>query len=93
MTGGAHVFTCRGCREVARLVGEVEDLMKMMGNMNMIVMGQGLEENGGETVDRVAELEEAEKETCEGEMTQDNISKGEIRRQQEPFAQKRETVV
>ena len=41
MTRGARVCTCRGCREVARLVGEVEDLRKMMGSMNMMVTGQG----------------------------------------------------
>ena len=28
MTGSTRVFTCRGCRKVARLVGEVEDLRK-----------------------------------------------------------------
>ena len=65
MTGDARVFTCIACREVTRLGGEVEYLRKMMGSMKMMVTGQGLEENGGETVDRVAGLEEAEKETCE----------------------------
>ena len=54
-----------------------------MGSMNMMVMGQGLAENGGETVDRVAGLEEAEKETCEGGMLPDNISTGEIRTEKE----------
>ena len=27
---GACVFTCKGCREVARLLGEVEDLIQTM---------------------------------------------------------------
>ena len=63
---------------MARLVGEVEDLRKMMGSVKMMVTGQGLEEKGGETEDRVAGLEEAEKEKCEGEMPPD-ISTGEIR--------------
>ena len=80
MAGGACVFTCRGCREVARLVGE--DLRKMMGSMKIMVTGQGLEEKGGETGDRVAGLEEAEKEKCEGEMPPD-ISTGEIRTEME----------
>ena len=53
---------------MARLGGEVEDLRKMMRSMNVMVTGQGLEENGGETRDRVAGLEEAEKEKCKGEM-------------------------
>ena len=53
MTGGVRVFTCRGCREVARLVGEVEDLRKIVESMNMMVVGQGVEEKGGETEDRV----------------------------------------
>ena len=36
MTGGERVFTGRGCREVARLVGKVYDLRKMMGSMTMM---------------------------------------------------------
>ena len=52
MAGGARVFTCRGCREVARLVAEVEYLRKMMERMNMMVMRQGVEETGGETEDQ-----------------------------------------
>ena len=39
MAGGARVFTRRGCREVARLVGEVEYLRNMMESMKMMVMG------------------------------------------------------
>ena len=34
----ACVFTCKGCREVARLVGEV-DLRQMMESMKRMVMG------------------------------------------------------
>ena len=38
------MFTCKGCTEVARLVGEVEDLRKMMESLKRMVTGQGLEE-------------------------------------------------
>ena len=38
------MFMCKGCTEVARLVGEVEDLRKMMENQKRIVTGQELEE-------------------------------------------------
>ena len=57
------MITCKGCREVARLVGEVEQLRQMMESMKGIVTGLGLEEKGEETGDRRAELGEAEK--CE----------------------------
>ena len=40
------MFTCKGCTEVARLVGEVEDLRKMMESLKGMVTGQGLEEKG-----------------------------------------------
>ena len=43
------MFTCKGCTEVARLVGEVEDLRKMMESLKRMVTGQGLEEKRGET--------------------------------------------
>ncbi len=43
------MFACKGCREVAMLVGEVEELRQMMENMKRIVTGQGLEEKGEET--------------------------------------------
>ena len=46
MREGTCVFACMGCREVARLVGEVEDIKQMM---KRIVTGQGLKENGEET--------------------------------------------
>ena len=67
------MFTCKGCREVTRLVGEVEDLRQKMKSMKRIVTGLGLEEKGEETENRVAELEEAEKKR-EGAMTPDNNS-------------------
>ena len=38
------MFTCKGCTEVARLVGEVKDLRKMMESLKRMVTGQGLEE-------------------------------------------------
>ena len=31
------MFTCKGCREVTRLVGEIEDLRQMMESMKRIV--------------------------------------------------------
>ena len=34
------MFTCKGCRKVTRLVGEVEDLRQMMESMKRIVTGQ-----------------------------------------------------
>ena len=74
MQGGTCVFACKGCREVTRLVGEVEDLRQMMESMKRIVTGQGLEEKGEETRDRVAELGKAE-EKCEGAMTPVNRRK------------------
>ena len=79
---GARVFTCRGCREVARLTGEVEGLRNIMESMKMMVMGQGVEEKGGETEFRVTRLEEDKKEKCEGEMPP-YISTGEIRTEKE----------
>ena len=41
MRGGTCVFTCNGCREVARLVGEVDELSQMMESMKRIVTGLG----------------------------------------------------
>ena len=43
------MFTCKGCTEVAMVVGEVEDLRKMMESLKMMVTGQGLEDKGGGT--------------------------------------------
>ena len=67
------MFACKGCREVARLVGEEYDLRQIMESMKRIVTGEGLEEKGEETGGRMAELGEAE-EKCEGVMTPDNNS-------------------
>ena len=72
---GITVFKCKGCTEVARLVGEVEDLRKMMESLKRMVTGQGLEETSGETGDREATVEEAEeREKCVGEKTRYNSS-------------------
>ena len=50
MRKSTSVFTCKGCTEVGtRLVGEVEDLRKMMESLKRMVTGQGLEEKRGET--------------------------------------------
>ena len=62
---------------MARLVGEVEDLRKMMESLKRMVTGQGLEVKRGETGDQEATLEEAEEkeqEKCVGEKTRDNSS-------------------
>ena len=59
------------------LVGEVEDLRKMMESLKRMVTGQGLEEKRGETGDQEASLEEAEekeKEKSVGEKTRENSS-------------------
>ena len=50
------------------LVGEVEDLRKMMESLKRMVTGQGLEEKRGETG------EEKEKEKSVGEKTRENSS-------------------
>ena len=64
------MFTCKGCREVARLVGEVEDIRQVLENMKRMITGQGLEEESGETGDQVAGREETEeKEKCEHQAT------------------------
>ena len=69
------MFTCKGCTEVARLVGEGEDLRKMMESLKRMVTGQGLEEKRGETGDQEASLEEEkEKEKSVGEKTRENSS-------------------
>ena len=39
MRKSTSVFTCKGCTEVARLVGEVEDLRKMMESLKRMVTG------------------------------------------------------
>ena len=66
MSRGACVFTCKGCRQAARLVGELRDLRQMLDSMKRMITGQGLEEESGETGDKVARQEETEeKETAE----------------------------
>ena len=58
------------------LVGEVEDLRKMMESLKRMVTGQGLEEKRGETGDQEASLEEAEekeKEKSVGENTRETV--------------------
>ena len=78
--GGACVFTCKGCTEVTRLVGEVGDLRQMMESMKRMITRQGLEEERGITGIQVARLEETEeKEKCERVMTQGNRSTEESR--------------
>ena len=53
---GACVFTCKGCTEVTRLVGEVGDLRQMMESMKRMITRQGLEEERGITGIEVARL-------------------------------------
>ena len=60
MRESTSLFACKGCTEVTRLVGEVEDLRKMMESLKRMVTGQGLEEKRGETGVQEATLEEAE---------------------------------
>ena len=72
---GSTVFKCKGCTEVARLVGEVEDLRKMVESLKRMVTGQGLEETSGETGDREATLKELEeREKWVGEKTAERSS-------------------
>ena len=49
MTGAACVFTCKGCTEVTRLVGEVGDLRQMTESMKRMIIREGLEEERGVT--------------------------------------------
>ena len=72
--GDSFTFTCKGCKRVEFLVRELAELKEMLVGMNRTVTGHGLEENGGETGDREAVLEEQEK--GEGFLEPD---KGEIR--------------
>ena len=92
MRGGTCVFTCKGCREVTRLVGEVEDIRQVLENMKRMITGQGLEEESGETGDQVAGREETEeKEKCERVMTPGNILTEESRKGKET-AERRSSV-
>ena len=43
------MFTCKGCREVSRLVGEVEDIRHVLETTKRVMTGQGLEEESGGT--------------------------------------------
>ena len=72
---GSTVFKCNGCTEGARLVGEMEDLRKMVESLTRMVTGQGLEETSGELGDQEATLKEAEeREKCVGEKTAERSS-------------------
>ena len=54
MSRGACACTCKGCREVVSLVGEVGDLRQMVDSMKMMMIrGQGLEEQSRDTGDQV----------------------------------------
>ena len=59
--GGSFTFTCKGCKRVEFLVRELAELREMLVGMKRTVTGHGLEEKGGETVDREVGLEEQEK--------------------------------
>ena len=84
MRGGTCVFTCKGCREVSRLVGEVEDIRHVLETMKRVMTGQGLEEESGGTGDQVAGREETEeKEKCERVVTPGNILTKESRKGKE----------
>ena len=72
------------------LVGEVEDLRKMMESLKRMVTGQGLEEKRGETGDQEASLEEAEekeKEKSVGEKTRENLTVPQITRMGREYVQ------
>ena len=76
------MFTCKGCTEVTRLVGEVGDLRQMMESMKRMITRQGLEEERGVTLTgiQVGRLEETEeKEKWERVMTPGNSSTEENR--------------
>ena len=84
MIRGACVFSCKGCRQAARLVGELRDLRQMMDSLKRMITGQGLEEESGETGDQLARREETEeKEKCEPVMTPGSILTEESRKGKE----------
>ena len=84
MSRGACALTCKGCRQVARLVGELRDLRQMMDSMNRMITGQGLEEESGETGDQVAIREKTEEnEKREPVMTPGSILTEESRKRKE----------
>ena len=80
MSRGACAFTCKWCREVARLVGEVGYIRHMIDSVKRMITGQGLEEESGETGYQVASLGVTEeKEKGERVMTPGNNSNEESR--------------
>ena len=82
--GGACAFTCKGCTEVTRLVGEVGYIRQMMESMKRMITRQELEEERGVTLIPVARLEDTEeKEKCERVMTPGNSSSEESRKGKE----------
>ena len=84
MSRGACAFTCKGCRQAARLVGELGDLRQIMDSMKRMITGEGLEEESGETGDQVARREETEeKEKREPVMTPGSILTEESRKGKE----------
>ena len=81
---GACAFTCQGCRQAARFVGELRYLRHMMDSMKRMITGQELEEESGETGDQVAIREETEeKEKRERGMTTGSILTEESRKTKE----------
>ena len=83
MGRGASAFTCKGCRQMARLVGEVGDIRQMMESMKRMVTGHGLEErrrNRGSS-GNTGKADENEK--CERVTTPDNSSTEESRNEKE----------
>ena len=58
MSRGACAFTCKGCRQVARLVGGLGDFRQMVDSMKRVITGQGLQVESGGTGDQVAIREE-----------------------------------
>ena len=84
MSRGACAFTCKGCRQATRLIGELRDLRQMMDRMKRMITGQGLEEESGETGDQVVRREETEeKEKREPVMTPGSILTEESRKGKE----------
>ena len=69
MRESTSVFTCKGCTEVARLVGEVEDLRKMMESLKRMVTGERLEEKRAETGNTGRSGGEGKGEECRREDT------------------------
>ena len=84
MSRGYCAFSCKGCGQAARLVGELRDLRQIMDSMKRMISGQGLQEESGETGDQVARREDTvEKEKCEPVMTPGSILTEETRKGKE----------